>query len=938
MRFFRRLLLLVCIVSLIPGLDAAASYHAPAAAEEQSLLLELGYLDVTGAPYHADPKGTQDSTSAIQQAIEDAYDQQLVTFFPEGEYLVSDTLVMRQDAEHWNRKETANLLVGSTSGERPVIRLKDNATGFGGDSQKPLLYIHATSFPSLPVPDYVKDPENQKDINFNQGIIGVNLEVGNGNEGAVGINFPGAQDCVLEDIKITLRSGYAGITGLPGVSSVLGNIEIVGGRYGLATQKADHPTFNNLILRDQTEYAIYDYKTAGVMNLAGFRIIKDHAPAVQMTSAWSLGGGNITFLDGSFEFAENNGQPAIDNAIGRSIVLKNVFFKNAGTIIQSGSNPAWVGAPGWLRVEEYAAPLEKPGPVDGENVGRTLIDGIEDIHEVRTPIQFESTPPPDLSSRHTWGKSSPTADVILKMIEDGATQIVNAKNVPGYPVYGDGDRSFKGGHDDTANLQWIIDHYDMVLLPKGRYLINDTLVLRENTHLIGIANHLSIIGPHPDWKPTSPVNLLQTEDSASARTRLEHLNLIWNSGPVEHDWFTGLDWRAGRNSVVNNIYLKARWSAQARQHATTDWLITGNGGGKWFGTGMGNNNGEDPYLTHPQKRTLVVEETTEPLTIYSLNLEDGRAGLVDPINGWQGDIRNAQNVAIIGFKSENENDLRVIDSDNVAIFGTGGHSPVVRFVNTTRAFLANSTPITWKHFGTDQPETDPQFVEVFQNDPENPESRIGMDRILALFKRGEMDFDVFRMGDLPEQIFSDVPPNHPYFAAIELLNNQGFTAGCSTDPPRFCPDDVMNRAESAVFVERGIHGTDLVPPQPDAQIFDDLPLTSWAAKWAQALYEDDFTAGCGEDSLIYCPERGHTRAEGAVFYLRMLHGAAYSPPDPSGLFSDVSSAAWEARWVEKAYLEGVLPACGENPLRICPSDALTRGLAAYMMVQAKGLK
>jgi hypothetical protein len=41
----------------------------------------------------------------------------------------------------------------------------------------------------------------------------------------------------------------------------------------------------------------------------------------------------------------------------------------------------------------------------------------------------------------------------------------------------------------------------------------------------------------------------------------------------------------------------------------------------------------------------------------------------------------------------------------------------------------------------------------------------------------------------------------------------------------------MNRAESAVFVERGIHSASYDPPTPSSQIFADMPLDSWAAKW-----------------------------------------------------------------------------------------------------------
>ena len=69
----------------------------------------------------------------------------------------------------------------------------------------------------------------------------------------------------------------------------------------------------------------------------------------------------------------------------------------------------------------------------------------------------------------------------------------------------------------------------------------------------------------------------------------------------------------------------------------------------------------------------------------------------------------------------------------------------------------------------------------------------------------------------------------------------------------------------------------------------------------------------------------------------MLHGVDYVPPEPQGIFNDVPTDWWGAKWVEAAYGAGLIPACGEEPLRFCPSDPLARGLAAYMLVQAKGV-
>ena len=64
----------------------------PAGVPPDNPLAQIGCLDVTLPVYGADPSGTADSTVAIQNAVNDAYDYRMVCFFPSGTYNVSDTL------------------------------------------------------------------------------------------------------------------------------------------------------------------------------------------------------------------------------------------------------------------------------------------------------------------------------------------------------------------------------------------------------------------------------------------------------------------------------------------------------------------------------------------------------------------------------------------------------------------------------------------------------------------------------------------------------------------------------------------------------------------------------------------------------------------------------------------------------------------------------
>ncbi|MCJ7513881.1 MAG: PQQ-dependent sugar dehydrogenase, partial [Anaerolineales bacterium] len=148
--------------------------------------------------------------------------------------------------------------------------------------------------------------------------------------------------------------------------------------------------------------------------------------------------------------------------------------------------------------------------------------------------------------------------------------------------------------------------------------------------------------------------------------------------------------------------------------------------------------------------------------------------------------------------------------------------------------------------------------------------------------------------------FADVPYTHWARANIEALYNAGFVAGCSAEPRLYCPENVLSRAESAVFVERGLHGA--IPsapyPPPASPTFADVPTSFWGYGWIESLWQDGMTAGCNTDPLAYCPGNQHTRAEASVFFLRIKNGATYTPPTPTGLFTDVPLEAWFAGWVE----------------------------------------
>ena len=183
-------------------------------------------------------------------------------------------------------------------------------------------------------------------------------------------------------------------------------------------------------------------------------------------------------------------------------------------------------------------------------------------------------------------------------------------------------------------------------------------------------------------------------------------------------------------------------------------------------------------------------------------------------------------------------------------------------------------------------------------------------------------------------IFADVSTSYWAQPFIIRLYNAGVTSGCSTSPLMYCPETVVTRAQMAVFLLRGEHGSAYVPPAVGSGTgFTDVPADYWAAAWIKQLAAEGITSGCGPS--LYCPETSVTRDQMAVFLLRAEHGASYTPPPATGVFTDVPTTHWAAPWIEQLAAEGITGGCGVDTY--CPSTPVTRAQMAVFLVRTFSL-
>jgi hypothetical protein len=201
---------------------------------------------------------------------------------------------------------------------------------------------------------------------------------------------------------------------------------------------------------------------------------------------------------------------------------------------------------------------------------------------------------------------------------------------------------------------------------------------------------------------------------------------------------------------------------------------------------------------------------------------------------------------------------------------------------------------------------------------------------------GSIDYTLIAQDDPrePPTTFTDVLMSHWAWRYIESLYNAGITSGCGNG--NYCPETSVTRAQMAVFLERGIHGSSYTPPAVGGSTgFSDVPPNYWAGAWIKQLAADGITSGCGNGN--YCPESPVTRAQMAVFLLRSKHGGTYVPPavGASTGFGDVSPAYWASAWIKQLVTEGITAGCGSG--NYCPEAPVTRAQMAVFLVRTFNL-
>lgn len=651
----------------------AFSFDVPPGVDRENELIQMGYLDVT--LYGADPTGKNISTEAIKKAIKTAQEYQFVCYFPSGTYLVDDSLncfiPVRPNPKYkggtgWpypyvSESDQPITLVGAAN-PRPVIKLVKNARGFGDpENPKPVFWLWAQNRGEQhPETAGSTNPlHQQSNIAFNMVVQNLIIDLG-GNKGAEGLRFAGAQGSVVEDVKVLAHGAYSGFHACVGQGGGMYNIEVIGGQHGLVITDAAQskfPVIAGAVFKDQEKevFKLDDIFTP--MLVVGFYIEKDSGP---ITSGWPRNG--LSLIDGVIKYADTHVHNTVLQGINKNLYLKNVYVNGKGTLLTDDPEGSAFHRKGWNHILEYTY---------GNENGASLVNGKVYMNKSFMAQEKTRRAPSEtfFREKHTW---DPKELIHIGMMNDADFISVGNQskyNVPGAPEAANGDDD----RDDTKAIQWAIDHYKKVFIPKGDFVVSAPLRLKSNTQLLGAGKTYTNLIASDDWAHEEHI-MIKSPADPDATTLIAFFNL-WVNVHVHHD-MKRVEWKTGRNSIIKDIDVTSNIAPVTDHKLFYTLHISGPAsGGRIYGWG---GHGDGRLSSNPGFRDIFVDGSRQGLSFYGVNTESSYSDV-------QFEIRNSKNVNIYYFKAESGGGnawggithasipIKIVNSENILYSCTTGN-------------------------------------------------------------------------------------------------------------------------------------------------------------------------------------------------------------------------------------------------------------------------
>ncbi len=496
-------ILLRLALILLPAFPAlATSSYYPARLEDAKAI----YLTQDSFPVHGD--GVADDSEALQQAIDWVQEttNQGILFVPSGRYRLTRTIYI------W-----PGIRVIGFGATRPSFVLAANTPGFQGAPAYMVFFAGGRPGTDTRSRDAKKGTDTTpRDANpgtFYSAISNIDIEIGEGNPGAVGIRARYAQHCFMAHMDFRIGAGLAGIHDGGNVAE---DVHFYGGQYGIWTRKPSPGwqfTIIDASFEGQREAAIREHEAGLTLIRPQF---KNVPTAISIDARYS---DELWVKDARME---NIAGPAViisnENNPRTEINMENVVCRGVPVFVsyrESGKKIADAGESYGVRTFSHGLHFKDIG----------AIPAIQDVYEA-APLSALPEPAKsdirDLPSMDTW---------------------VNLRTLG---ARGDGVA------DDTEVLKKAISEHRTIYLPSGQYRVTDTITLRPDTVLIGLqpsVTRILLADSTPAFQGVgSPKPLLEAPKGGT--------NIVTGIGLYTNGInprAVALKWMAGKDSMVNDV-------------------------------------------------------------------------------------------------------------------------------------------------------------------------------------------------------------------------------------------------------------------------------------------------------------------------------------------------------------------------------------------------
>lgn len=285
---------------------------------------DLGWIDIK-KDYGAKGDGQTDDTEAIQKALNATqlgdYTRPKIIYFPQGTYLVSDTLQFPEQGQ-----KCCITLQGQGTANT-IIKLKDNSPYYN-NTWNPKALIRTS----------------QGNIAFRYYLRDLSISIGQGNSGAIAVDYISNNRGAIKNVRIVSEDGKGKI-GIaltrqwPG-PALIKNVIIEGFDYGI---RARHPEYSMTL----EHITLNNQNVAGIENNSNTLAIKGLNSNNSVPAIRNQRSGLIILIDGKLD-GGTSGISAIENKDDSYLYLRNTQATGYDALIKN-NNQTVVG----LAQDEY---------------------------------------------------------------------------------------------------------------------------------------------------------------------------------------------------------------------------------------------------------------------------------------------------------------------------------------------------------------------------------------------------------------------------------------------------------------------------------------------------------------------------------------------------------------------------------------------------------